>query len=370
MILKATISAYHKGLLFRKGRYLRTLDEGSYWFLPGDTVWTYDRTKPFIPPVDLNILLQDEALAAQLEVVEVGNSEIVLRYENGLFKGVMGPGQYAYWRGIVTYAFIRADISKVGITEPIERAVLARTELSPWVRTYTVDSFERGLLYIEGRFERELEPGVYQFWKNAVVLTVYKTDTRQLQLEMNGQEILSRDKASLRINFWVQYRVTDIIRASENKEYDRQLYMLMQLALREELGSYTLDELLERRDAVSPRVLQAVQTEAARLGVEVANCGIRDIILPGDVREIMNGVLIAEKKAQANIIMRREETASTRSLLNTARLMEENEMLYKLKEMEYVEKIADKISTLSVSGSGDLVGQLKQIFVPERGGKK
>lgn len=78
----------------------------------------------------------------------------------------------------------------------------------------------------------------------------------------------------------------------------------------------------------------------------------------------MNQVLVAEKKAQANIITRREETASTRSLLNTARLMEENAMLFKLKEMEYVEKIAEKISNISVAGSGDLVGQLKQIFVP------
>ena len=80
----------------------------------------------------------------------------------------------------------------------------------------------------------------------------------------------------------------------------------------------------------------------------------------------MNQVLIAEKKAQANIIMRREETASTRSLLNTAKLMEENEMLFRLKEMEYVEKIADKINTLSVSGNGDLASQLKQLFVPAK----
>lgn len=92
------------------------------------------------------------------------------------------------------------------------------------------------------------------------------------------------------------------------------------------------------------------------------------MILPGDMKEILNQVLMAEKKAQANIIMRREETASTRSLLNTAKLMEENEMLFKLKEMEYVEKIADKISNISVNGAGDIVGQLKQIFVPVKKG--
>lgn len=86
------------------------------------------------------------------------------------------------------------------------------------------------------------------------------------------------------------------------------------------------------------------------------------MILTGDMKDIMNQVLIAQKKAQANVIMRREETASTRSLLNTAKLMEENDMLYKLKEMEYVEKIAEKIGEITVSGNGNMVTQLKEIF--------
>lgn len=98
------------------------------------------------------------------------------------------------------------------------------------------------------------------------------------------------------------------------------------------------------------------------LGVKLLDAGVRDIILPGDMKEIMNQVLVAEKKAQANIITRREETASVRSMLNTAKLMEENEMLWKLKEMEYVEKIADKIGEITISGSGNIVGQLKEIF--------
>ena len=76
--------------------------------------------------------------------------------------------------------------------------------------------------------------------------------------------------------------------------------------------------------------------------------------------------MIAEKKAQANIIMRREETASTRSLLNTAKLMEDNPMLFKLEEMEYVEKIAEKINNVSVSGNGVLIDQLRQIFIPQK----
>jgi regulator of protease activity HflC (stomatin/prohibitin superfamily) len=189
---------------------------------------------------------------------------------------------------------------------------------------------------------------------------------RQQQIEINGQEILTKDKAALRINAFAQYKVVDIEKALlQNKDYDKQLYVIFQLALREYVATIGFDELLEKKDNIAVVVLERIKSNAIVLGVEVVGFGIRDIVLPGDIRDIMNQVLVAEKKAQANIIMRREETASTRSLLNTAKLMEENAMLWKLKEMEYVEKIADKISNISVNGNGDLVGQLKQIFVPQ-----
>jgi regulator of protease activity HflC (stomatin/prohibitin superfamily) len=196
---------------------------------------------------------------------------------------------------------------------------------------------------------------------------VYRADLRQLQLEVNGQEILTRDKAALRINAWAQYKLADIQKAMVlNKDYDKQLYVAVQLALREYIAGYTFDELLEKKDNLAPLVMRQIQETATGLGVEILGFGIRDIILPGDVKEIMNQVLIADKKAQATAIMRREETASTRSLLNTARLMEDNAMLWKLKEMEYVEKIAERINKISVSGNGMLVDQLKQLFVPQK----
>ncbi len=140
----------------------------------------------------------------------------------------------------------------------------------------------------------------------------------------------------------------------------------MQLVLRAYVGTYTLDELLERKESIAQAVFEDTKTEAAKLGVKILNCGIRDVILTGEMKDIMNQVLVAQKRAQANIITRREETASSRSLLNTAKLMEDNEMLYKLKEMEYLEKIADKIGEISVSGDGGTVKQLKDIFFVNR----
>ena len=360
------VNAYQIALIFKRGVYQRMLKEGNYW-LWNEDAYIYDVTKPFVVPIELNILLKDEQLADALYVVEVKDNEIVLQYENDLLKQVLTAGRYTFWKSVINYDFIRADTSKIEIADNIERAVLQNRLLSAYVRSYTVESYEKALLFVDGKYVQTLQSGVHYWWKNSIVINVGKADMRQQQLEINGQEILTKDKAALRINAWAQYKVADIEKALlQNKEYDKQLYVAFQLALREYIAGYSFDELLDKKDGIAPFVQQQVKEKAEALGIEVFGFGIRDIILPGDVKEIMNQVLIAEKKAQANTIMRREETASTRSLLNTAKLMEENAMLWKLKEMEYVEKIADKISNISVQGNGVLIEQLKQIFVPQK----
>ena len=364
MMKQVKINAYQAGLVFKSGVYQRVLKEGTYWFWANVQVYVYNLMQPFHVPVELNILLQDEDLAQLLTVVDVKDNEIVLVYQNGLFQQVLTPGRYTYWKSVISYEFVHADISKIGITENIERAVLQNRLVQPFVRSSEVQSYEKALLFVDGKYRQVLEPGVYYWWKNSIPVQVAKVDVRQQQMEINGQEILTRDKAALRINAWAQYKVMAIEKTVlQNKDWEKQLYVFFQLGLREYISGFSFDELLEKKESLAPVVLQRVVAKAEALGVEVSGFGIRDIILPGDVKEIMNQVLVAEKKAQANGIMRREETASTRSLLNTAKLMEENAMLWKLKEMEYVSMIADKISNITVNSNGDLIGQLKQIFV-------
>lgn len=361
------IKAYTVGLVFNKGAYKGMITEGRNWLSIFDNVIVYDMTKQFFAPIDLNILLKDEKLANALKVVEVKDNEIALQYENDVFKNVLTAGRYVYWKGILNQKFIIVDLNANSISDEIDASLLNRKEIVNYLRVYTVESYEKGLMFINGKFEKALEAGTYFFWKNNTPIVILKTDMRQLQLEIAGQEILTKDKANLRLNFFAQYKVVDVVKALvENKDFEKQLYMFLQLALREYVGNMTLDELLEKREDVAKYVNNIVATKATAIGVGLSNCGIRDIILPGEVKEIMNQVLIAEKKAQANTIMRREETASTRSLLNTAKLMEDNQMLFKLKEMEYVEKIAEKINNISLSGGSLVVDQLKQIFVPDK----
>jgi regulator of protease activity HflC (stomatin/prohibitin superfamily) len=364
MIKRIKIEAYQVGLVFENRKLVNVLEEGFHWVFGNKNVMIYDMSVPFQAPFELNILLQNEVLASMLEIVTVADNEIVLQFINGNFKGVLTAGRYAFWKGIVKNEFITADVSKIEITENIPVSLLESAQLRLFTRKYIVASNDKALLFVNGTFVKELKAGTHYFWNNAITIEVKTVDARQQQVEISGQELLTKDKAGLRINFFVRYQVIDIMKALvDNKDFEKQLYVLMQLALRAFVGSLTLDELLSKKDTIASAILDEVTAKISDLGLIVSDAGIRDVILPGDMKEIMNQVLVAEKKAQANSIMRREETASTRSLLNTAKLMEENEMLWKLKEMEYVEKIADKIGEITISGGGNIISQLKEIFV-------
>ncbi len=362
---RLTINTNNVGLVFKRGKLEKVLTAGAHWIGFGENAVIYDMGKEYhYSTAELDILLQNEDFVNLVHLVTVADNELVLVYQNKNFKSVLTAGRHVIWKGLSTYTFVKVDTNNSYINETIDRNLLEKMPLLNYIRAYKVESFEKGLLFIDGKFDSILEAGNYVYWKNSTTIQVYKADMRQLNLEISGQEILTKDKAQLRVNFNIQYKIENIKKALlENKEFEKQLYIIMQLALREFIGLMTFDELMESKEKVAETVMALTANKVADLGVKLINSGVKDIILPGDVKEIMNQVLIAEKRAQANIITRREETASTRSLLNTARLMEENAMLYKLKEMEYVEKIAEKINNISLSGSGQIVDQLKQIFV-------
>lgn len=363
---KISINTNNVGIIYKNGSVKKVMTAGQYWISIFDQVETYSMSNQFFSTIEMNILLQNEELKNLLHVIEVKDNSIAILNINGIFKQILTTGNYLFWKGANEISNQIIDFSNYEIDAAFDKNLLMKNEILNYVREFSIDVFEKGLLFVESEFVKILEPGLYKFWNNATAITIIKTDMRQLTMELNGQEILTKDKAQLRMNFTLQYKVVDIVKALiENKEFDKQLYLQMQLALREAIGRLTFDELMEAKDTISKEVLETTKDNVANLGLEIATCGIKDIILSGEIKDIMNQVLIAEKRAQANTITRREETASTRSLLNTAKLMEDNAMLFKLKEMEYVEKIAEKINNISLSGNGQIIDQLKTIFVKQ-----
>lgn len=360
---RVIVRANETALVYRRGELERVLSMGSHWILPGRQVEVLGMHDRFISKFDTNALMKDERLQNLLDIVEVQDSEIGIRYRDGRFVCIVGAGKYAYWKYMVTNEVQIINLNKVEVNPAIERKILDNAAMTAYIRKVVVENYERAVLYVDGAYSATLKPGTYYFWKAVRKIDVTKVDLRKQVMEVNGQEILTKDKAAIRINVYAQYRVTAVEKAiAEVRDYEKQMYGIMQLAFRAYIGTMTLDELLTRKAELSNYVTDDIQRRVADLGVEVLNCGMKDVILPGEVKDIMNQVLVAEKRAQANVITRREETATTRSLLNTAKLMEDNEMLYRLKEMEYLEKVADKVNGITLSGGGQVLEQLRGLF--------
>jgi regulator of protease activity HflC (stomatin/prohibitin superfamily) len=152
---------------------------------------------------------------------------------------------------------------------------------------------------------------------------------------------MTADKVTLRMNAAVTYRVVDGKRAVTASDDARQaLYREVQLLLRAALGTRELDAFLGDKDTFAREIEDAVRRRAGELGLEVVSVGIRDVILPGEMKDLMNKVTEAKKAAEANLILRREETGAIRSQANTAKLLADNPTLMRLRELEVLEKIA------------------------------
>jgi len=362
---KIRIASYQIGLVFKSNELVDILTAGTHIVWGNKKIEVLKSKGTFKSAILSNdLLLENHQLSEWVEQIQVRDGELVLLFEEGIFLEVLPVGKYAYWKEQLKRTFLRVSLADLYVDAAINKVILESPKLKSYIRKLTVPHQNTGLLFVDGKFSELLEAGTYYYWQNNTLLEIKTVDTRVQQMEISGQELLSRDKATLRVSFFIQYEVVDLMKAvTVNKEYEKQLYLMVQFALRSFIGALSLDELLGRKDSLGQALVEPLAAKAASLGVRILSAGIRDVILTGEMKDIMNRVLVAEKRAEANSITRREETASTRSMLNTAKMMENNSILWKLKEMEYIERIADKIGTLSLSGNGNLIGQLKEIFV-------
>ncbi len=244
-----------------------------------------------------------------------------------------------------------------------ERAAVIGPHLSSAIAVVAVGEAEAGLVFFDGELVETLGPGRYGYWQVGRKVTAKTLDTRPLPVEVTAQEILTRDRVSVRITLTSFVQVTDVRTAAlATPDYQAHVYKLVQFAVREAVGGRTLDELLNDRVSVDTQIVEHVRRELGDIGVRVTELGVKDVILPGEMRELINKVVEAEKVAQANLIRRREETAATRSLLNTAKLMEDNPTLLRLKELEAIERVTEKIGRVDVHtgqyGLGAVLDQL------------
>ncbi len=366
--MKTVITQKQRGLKFKNGKFIKMLNPGKYLTF-GDNYIEVVSVEESIntPSCTLNCLLENEGFSNAVTTVEVNDDQFALHYVDGKFRGLLKSGKYAFWNAFGEHKFTFADISKPEVAKDIPEYVFNKIPAIYYTKV-EVAEFQKARLYYNQKLVKLLDAGTYYFWKGDVKVTVEYVDARLVQLNITGQETLTQDKVTLRLNLVCNYKINDFIKIStEIDNYEEQLHVAAQLALREYVGKYKFDEILENKQAISDVVLERLKTKENELFITVYGAAVKDIVLPGEIRDIMNTVLVAEKKAQANVITRREEIASTRSLLNTAKLMEENPTLYRLKELEYVEKICEKVGNLNVTASGDILTQLCGVLRGSKG---
>ena len=363
--MKTIINENERGFLFKNGMYRKMLMSGKHKIrkIFGEScvkvpVSNYVK----IAEADIFVLMKDKNFSNSVTKIDIPDGFIAIHMEDGRIAEVLNSGTYCFWKCYCEHTFKLIDLVNAEITD-LTQGQLMSIPHNLYVKI-EIPEGEVGLLAFDGKFVKKLSGGSYYFWNRMTKITCAIVDLRAQQLEITGQEILTADKVSLRLNFVCTYKIMDAVRIiNEIKDYTSQIYTMTQLALREYVGRFRFDEILEQKDSIAAFVLEKLKEKQDTLFVEFSDAGLKDIILPGEIRDIMNTVLIAEKNAQANVISRREEVASTRSLLNTAKLMEENTTLYKLKELEYMEKICDKVGNISVNGGGNLLHELRTIVL-------
>jgi regulator of protease activity HflC (stomatin/prohibitin superfamily) len=375
LMLRVTVKDGERALLTRNGRFERVLEPGRHRLLDPKRELAAELFQVVRAefPTDRYAVLKaarPDLVADLFEAVETGAGEIAIVKLDGRPVIVLGPwSTRVYWKVATRIDVERIDVAREPKVASRHLAMIDRTR-STYISETVIDNHVAGLLYVEGRFVERLAPGRHAYWSVERKVEVKRLDLRPQAIEITAQEMLTKDRIALRVTLTAFRRIVDPERAvGAVADVDAWLYRLAQFAIREAVAARTLDEVLAAKNALDAELRAFVRERIAETGIEVTELGVKDVILPGEIRELVNKVVEAERTAKANLIRRQEETAATRSLLNTARLMEDNPLLLRLKELESLERVVEKVGRIDVHagerGLDALVNNLVRLKAPE-----
>lgn len=350
---RVTLTETQRMLVLRRGRFDALLGPGQHRIRRGDTTresHTIDGLR-FVSTYDRALFRTRPDLAeGHLMEVRTGAQEVAVVTRDGRPKEVLFPEERSvYWVDAGPFEVERFDLAETTRVDPAVARRVEKANIKQVLTTLQVPEGHVGMLFLDGVLAERLAPGTHAFWAVRPAATVRLVDLRTRAHEVAGQEILTRDRVTIRVNLTAIFRVTDPERAvTAVTDFEEALHRAVQLVFRRRLGALTLDQLLAEKGVVDVEAGETLRAGMAEIGIELKEIALKDVILPGEIREILNRVVEAEKEAEANVILRREETNAMRSLLNTAKVMEDNPVMLRLKELEALEAIAGKVDHLTV----------------------
>ncbi len=344
LLKRYKIRSYEVGLLFKEGEFQGLLEAGTHWrFDPLNKlrVDIVSQRDPWLAHEKLDLIVKSGVLENRAIVLDLSDEQRALVWIENRFSHILPPGLYAYWIGQKNVRVEIVDIKTVRFEHKQLKSIARSLQVERVLDICSIARDSAGVLFIDGEYIETLGPGLYAFWKGQSDARIVEIDLRETMVDVGGQDIITADKVTIRLNAVVTYQVENArVAVSRTDDVRQALYRETQLVLRALIGSRDLDTFLNDKEAVTKEIEENILRRAKDLGLKIASVGIRDVILPGEMKTLMNRVTEAKKIAEANLISRREETAAMRSQANTAKLLADNPVLMRLRELEVLEKIA------------------------------
>lgn len=343
---KVHIRGDERGILWRDGDCEKLLYPGDHSFFDFANkidITVHDRSRPWLDEEYKETLVRSKLLDAEIETLDLLDHQRAVVKIDGRFADILGPGRHAWWKGVVAVEARVIDIRENGgaIDAAAFPEIFTASHAAHHFHLVDVVAETQVAFFRNGKFVELLQPGRHAFWRGPDNCGFRPVDVREQSLDIGGQELLTADKLTIRLNAVLSYRVTDAVKSLlAAADTAQALYREAQLALRAAIGGRDLDTLLGDKASLVEELEKELRAKAAAYGISVTSFGVRDIILPGDIRELLLKATEARKASEAATIVRREETAAIRHQLNTARMLAENPVLLRLRELEAVEKVA------------------------------
>lgn len=366
MVKRIHVRSHERGLVFRDEEFKGVLGEGKHWFFdPWNKVRVdvENMREPWLLHDELDVIVKSGVLGDEALVLELNDYQRALVWIDGRFDFILGPGLHVFWTTMRKMRTEILDARDIRFEHPDMSVVMRSSSAASNFNASLVETGYMGLLFINGEYKASYGPGQYLFWQGMGKIKFLHVDMREIMLDVSGQELMSADKVTLRMNAVITYKVTDALRTVEASEDSRQaVYREAQLALRAVVGAFELDRLLGEKETAAQALMEETVQRVKGLGVQVLKVGIRDVILPGEMKTLLNKVIEAQKAADANLIMRKEETAAMRSQANTARILRNNPTLMRLRELDVLEKVAEKANLQVVLGEKGLADRVVNLL--------
>jgi regulator of protease activity HflC (stomatin/prohibitin superfamily) len=211
-----------------------------------------------------------------------------------------------------------------------------------------INQYEQGLVFRFGR----LLPGIRQpglIWVNPFTDRLRKVNMQIIAAEVPGQEAITRDNVTMRVDAVVYYRVIDPVKAIINvQDYPYAVSQVAQTSLRSVIGQSDMDQLLSEREKVNAHLKDVIDEPTEQpWGIRVERVELRDVSLPESMKRSMSRQAEAERERRARIISADGEYQASKKLAQAAAVMSADPAALQLRLLQtVVEVAAEKNSTL------------------------